>query len=163
MAHSIPIRLIPKPPHALCVMKMNTPADLTLEDLLPHRGVMLLIGNVLEVDAGHAVTLSTVDDGWPMADQDGVSPLIAVELAAQTAGVCNGWERIQSRGLDSDQMGWLVAVKRADFYIEQLAIGSIVRARAENTLVFDKFREVTSQLYLEDLLIAEVVLQLYQA
>lgn len=160
---TLPVRLMLKPYHALCLMKMNTPADLTMEDLLPHRGAMLLIGSVLEVDAGHAVTLSTVDREWPMADRDGVSPLIAVELAAQTAGVCNGWERIQSRGLESDQVGWLVAVKRADFYIEQLAIGSIIRARAENTLVFDKFREVTSQLYHDDLLIAEVVLQLYQA
>lgn len=144
-------------------MNMNTPSDLTLEDLLPHRGAMLLVGRVLEVDAGHAVTLSTVEASWPMAGPDGVPALIAVELAAQTAGVCNGWERIQTRGPDSDQLGWLVAVKRADFFTDRLPVGMPVRTRADNTLAFDKFREVTSQLYHGDHLLAEVVLQLYQA
>jgi predicted hotdog family 3-hydroxylacyl-ACP dehydratase len=138
-------------------------SDLTLEDLLPHRAPMLLIGEVLEVDATHAVTVSTVEPTWPMADRNGVSPLILVEVAAQTAGVCNGWDRIQNLGLESDQMGWLVAVKRADFFSEHLPLGSAIRARAENTLIFDKFREVTSQLHQDDRLLAEVVLQLYQA
>lgn len=147
------------------VSSLNTIAlsDLTIEDLLPHRGAMLLIGEVLEVDAVHAVTLSRVEATWPLVDQDGAEPLILVELAAQTAGVCNGWDRIQTQGLDSDQMGWLVAVKRADFFIDHLPLGSIIRAKAENTLVFENFREIASQLFQNDQLIAEVVLQLYQA
>ncbi len=143
---------------------MNTMehSGLTIEDLLPHRAGMLLVGEVLEVDALHAVTRSTVAPTWPMADRHGVSSLILVELAAQTAGVCNGWDRIENLGLESDQMGWLVAIKRADFFSAHLPLGSVIRARAENTLVFDKFREVTSQLHHDDQLLAEVVLQLYQ-
>lgn len=148
-----------QPTYPMGTMELS---DLTLENLLPHRGAMLLIGSVLEVDAMHAVTLSTVQHTWPMADRQGVPPLICVELAAQTAGVCNGWDRIQTQGLDSNQMGWLVAIKRAEFFIDRLWLDSIIRARAENTLIFDKFREVTSQLYHNDQLIAEVVLQLYQ-
>lgn len=135
----------------------------TIEDLLPHRGAMLLVDEVLEVDSLHALTLSTVKETWPQADRQGVPSLICVELAAQTAGVCNGWERIQTQGLDSDQAGWLVAVKRAEFFIELLPLGSIVKARAENTFAFEKFREITSQLYHNDQLVAEMVLQLYQA
>lgn len=144
------------PTHAL--------STLTIEDLLPHRGAMLLIGEVLEVDASHAVTLSTVGSTWPLAGQHGVEPLILVELAAQTAGVCNGWTRVCQQGLGSEQMGWLVAIKRADFFIDclGLGLGLIIRTRADNTLIFDKFREVTSQLHHQDQLIAEVVLQLYQ-
>lgn len=138
-------------------------ADLTLEDLLPHRSTMLLIDEVLEVDAVHAVTLSTVRPDWPLTDAQGAESLICVELAAQTAGVCNGWDRIQNRGVDSDQMGWLVAVKRADFFIDRLPLGGRIEARAENTLVFDKFREVTSKLHQNGRLAASVVLQLYQA
>jgi predicted hotdog family 3-hydroxylacyl-ACP dehydratase len=138
-------------------------ADLMLEDLLPHRGAMLLVGQVLEVDAIHAVTLSTVLASWPLTDARGAESLICVELAAQTAGVCNGWDRIQTQGRDSDQMGWLVAVKRADFFIDRLPLGSRVEARSENTLVFDKFREITSELHQDGQLVASVVLQLYQA
>jgi hypothetical protein len=37
-----------------------------------------------------------------------------------------------------------------------------LKTRAENTLEFDTFRQVTSQVYDNDRLIAEVVLQLYQ-
>jgi hypothetical protein len=65
--------------------------------------------------------------------------------------------------LDSDQMGWLVAVKRADFFIDHLPFGGMVETRAENTLVFDKFREITSELHQDGRLVALVVLQLYQA
>jgi predicted hotdog family 3-hydroxylacyl-ACP dehydratase len=137
--------------------------DFTLEDLLPHREAMLLINEIVDVDGMHAVTLSKVAPSWPMAGQDGVPPQILVELAAQTAGVCNAWLRVQKQGLKSEQMGWLVAVKRADFYVDHLPFGLQVTARAENTLAFDKFREVTSQLQHKDRLLAEVVLQLYQA
>ncbi len=144
-------------------MNSNELSGLSLEDLLPHRASMLLIGEILEVDSGHAVTLSRVAGTWPLTGRHGVSPLIMVELAAQTAGVCNGWDRIRTQGLDSDQMGWLVAVKRADFFIAHLPIGTPVTVRAENTLSFEKFREVTSRVYHEDRLLAEVVLQLYQA
>lgn len=138
-------------------------ANLTIEDLLPHRDTMLLIDEVLEVDAVHARTLSTVRPDWPLTDARGAESLICVELAAQSAGVCNGWDRIQNRGLDSDRMGWLVAVKRADFFVDRLPLGSRIEARAENTLVFDKFREVASHLHQDGRLVASVVLQLYQA
>ena len=134
-----------------------------LEDLLPHRGFMLLIGEILEVDGEAAVTLSKAVRTWPMAGQDGVSPLIFVELAAQTAGVCNGWERIRKQGPDSDQMGWLVGVKRTEFYVDHLPFDLPVTTRTKNTLVFEKFREVTGQIHHKDHLLAEVVLQLYQA
>lgn len=138
-------------------------SDYTLEDLLPHREAMLLIGEILNVDSMQAVTLSMVAGTWPMAGQDGVPSLILVELAAQTAGVCNGWVRLQQQGMDSEKMGFLVAVKRADFYVDHLPFGLQVTARAENTMEFDNFREVTSQLHHKDHLLAEVVLQLYQA
>lgn len=144
-------------------MNRLEPADLALEDLLPHRDGMLLIEEVLEVDAVHARTLSTVQADWPLTDDQGVESLICVELAAQTAGVCNGWDRIQTQGLDSNQMGWLVAVKRADLLIDRIPIGSRIMAGADNTLVFENFREITSELHLDDRLIASVVLQLFQA
>lgn len=144
-------------------MSLSERANPTIEDLLPHRGTMLLIDEVLEVDAVHAMTLSTVRPDWPLTDARGAESLICVELAAQTAGVCNGWERIRTRGVDSDRMGWLVAVKRADFFVDRLPLGGRIEARAENTLAFDKFREVASELHQDGRLVASVVLQLYQA
>ena len=144
-------------------MSTITLSDLTLEDLLPHRGIMMFVGEVLEVDSKHAVTLCLVEKSWPMADDQGVHPLILVELAAQTAGVCNGWDRVQTQGLDSDQMGWLVAIKKADFFIDCLPFGSAVIARAENAYIFENLREVSCELRLDNQIIGKITLQLFQA
>lgn len=143
-------------------MADDGPAGYGLEELLPHRPPMLLVGAIVEVDDAHAVTRSSVDPAWPMADGDGVPALIAVELAAQTAGVCNGWGRLQTQGPASDPTGWLVAVKRAVFHTAHLPFGLEVIVRADNTLAFDKFREVSSRVDGAGRLLAEIVLQLYQ-
>lgn len=138
-------------------------ADLKLEDILPHRGAMLLIDEVLEVDSTFALTRSSVRATWPMAETEGVPPLILIELAAQAAGVCNGWDRIQTKGVESDKMGYLVAVKRARFHVDTIPIDSAVIARAENTHNFENLREIFCALHLGDRLIGEVNLQLFQA
>lgn len=135
----------------------------TLEDLLPHRGDMLLISEVLEVDQEHALTISCVEKFWPMADTNGVPSLILLELAAQTAGVCNAWHRIQKKGLDSDKMGWLVGIKKADFFIDYLPIGGKILSLAKNLHSFDNLREVTCQQHMDDTLIGSMTLQLFQA
>ncbi len=138
-------------------------SDLTLEDLLPHRGNMLLIDEVLEVTRTYAVTRSVARKSWPLADEEGVHSLVLVELAAQAAGVCNGWDRIITQGLDSDQMGYLVGIKRARFYVERIFFDKAVIARAENTYNFENLREIFCALHLDDRVIAEITLQLFQA
>lgn len=144
-------------------MPTTSLSDLSLEDLLPHRGSMMLVTKILEVDAEHAVTLSRVAGSWPMADAGGVHPLILIELAAQTAGVCNGWDRVQTVGLDSDKMGWLVGIKKAELFIDYLPIGSAIISRAENSYKFASLREVACRQHLDGKLIGTIILQLFQA
>lgn len=136
---------------------------MTLEDLLPHRGNMLLVDSVLELDNTHAVTLSHVARSWPLAEKAGVHSLILIELAAQTAGVCNGWERVQTRGRDSEKMGWLVGIKKADFFIDHLTYGTPIVSTSRNTYNFANLREVSCQQHGDDSLIATITLQLFQA
>jgi predicted hotdog family 3-hydroxylacyl-ACP dehydratase len=144
---------------------MTTPpfAEITLEDLLPHRNGMLLISEIVEVDSNHARTRSLVQKSWPTANEQGVQSLILVEIAAQTAGVCNGWGRIQSKGMNSNQMGWLVGIKKADFFIDTLPFGALITATAENTYSFESLREVCCELRLNDAVIGQAILQLFQA
>lgn len=144
-------------------MKTIALTDVTLEDLLPHRGDMLLVTEVLEIDRRHALTVCRADRGWPMADARGVPSLLLVELAAQTAGVCNGWDRIQSKGMDSDPSGWLVGIKKAEFFIEYLPFGADIISRAENINIFENLREVSCEQHLDGALIGRIVLQLFQA
>ena len=63
------------------------PDGLTIEEILPHRGRMLLIEEVLVADGEKAVTRSTVSERWPLTDARGVDALVLIELAAQTAGI----------------------------------------------------------------------------
>lgn len=135
----------------------------SLEELLPHRGNMLLIDDVLEVESEYAVTVSTLDDSFPLQQGNGVDALIMVEIAAQTAGICNGLSRIKEEGRESGNKGWLVGVKRADFHVDSIGLGSKVVTRSENSHVFDILREVSCVVHLDDELIGEVVLQLIQA
>lgn len=144
-------------------MKTISFTDLSLEDLLPHRGPMLLVTKVLEVDAEHALTLCRVAPSWPMADASGIHPLILIELAAQTAGVCNGWDRVQTKGLESEKMGWLVGIKKAELFIDILALGSEIISSAENSYKFDSLREVVCRQHLDGRLIGTMTLQLFQA
>ena len=138
-------------------------SDLTLGDLLPHRGKMLLVDEILEVDNTHAMTLCRVEKFWPMAEGSGINPLILVELAAQTAGVCNGWDRIQTKGRDSDKTGWLVGVKKAEFFIDSLSFGDTILSSANNTYSFTNLREVSCEQHLNNILIGKTTLQLFQA
>ena len=144
-------------------MNTITISDLTLDDLLPHRGHMMLLEKVLEVDSKHALTLCRVGKSWPMAEEKGVHPLILIELAAQTAGVCNGLNRIQTKGLEWDQMGWVVGIKKTEFLIDSLPFGSEIIISAENTYSFDNLREVFCELHMDNKLICKSTLQLFQA
>jgi hypothetical protein len=60
-------------------------------------------------------------------------------------------------------MGWLVAIKKADFFINALPLGSAVIVRAENTYNFENLREISCELRLDDTLIGQATLQLFQA
>jgi len=143
-------------------MRTTPRFDCTLEDLLPHRGRMLLAQEILAVDSESARALFRVDSSWPMADDRGVHPLVLVELAAQTAGICNGWDRIRTKGPDSNQMGWLVGVKKAEFFIDALPFGRKITGRAKNTYRFDNLREVSCELHMDEELIGRATLQLFQ-
>ncbi|MFV0436051.1 MAG: hypothetical protein ACK5PS_01460 [Desulfopila sp.] len=137
-------------------------SGLSPEELLPHRDTMLLVEKILAVGETGAVTRSRVVPSWPLAGEDGVSPLVLVELAAQTAGVYNSWKKIRRQGRDCDKNGWLVAVKKAAFHTGTLPFGMDVTTRSHNTMETDNLVEVTSRLCCGDTPLAEVILQIYQ-
>ncbi len=143
-----------------------TPAQLkniTIKDLLPHRGKMLLVEEILEIGDSHAVTAAVTDRSWPLSGPRGIQPLILIELAAQTAGICNGWDRIINQGRDSEKKGWLVGVKQADFHVTTIPFNSRIITRSENTHKYDLLREISSSMQINDTIIGNVILQLIQA
>ncbi len=138
-------------------------SNLCPEDLLPHRGNMLLIDDILEVDETHAVTSTVISASFPLLSGNGVEPLIMVELAAQTAGVCNGLSLVKTQGKKTSKMGWLVGIKRAQFFVDSIPLGSKIVTRSVNTHKYDNLREVSSVLHMNNRLIGELTLQLFKA
>jgi len=88
----------------------NPMVTVDIEALLPHRNGMKLIDSIIEVNKEGAVSESTVTEKWPLIEGDSINPIVLIELVAQTAGICIGWEELNSkkrgrtpRGRD----GWL--------------------------------------------------------
>jgi len=136
--------------------------DIKIEDLLPHRNRMLLIDEILKVDHNMSVTCATVTDHWPFFNGKGVDPLVLVEVVAQTAGINNGWVRIQKHGKDSEKKGWLVGIKQSRFFVDTLALNDRIITRAENQFEYEGYRQILGTARIGSEVVGEVALQVIQ-
>ncbi len=91
-----------------------------IEELIPHRGLMRLIGEVVNVNDDEAVTASVVTEEWPLYRDGSVDVLATIELVAQTAALLEGWKRLQSGRKGAE--GWLVGIKTADFRLPRIPL-----------------------------------------
>ena len=143
---------------------MTTPSTYPdIEELLPHRGRMLLIDKIVQIDGESAISQATPTDQWPMSDRTGVSSLLLIELVAQTSGLSNGLECLNIEGRGTRISGWLVGIKKASIQVPTLAIGEVIVTETQNSFKFESFREVEGRCKVGDELIAEVTLQVVRA
>ncbi len=142
---------------------ISGPDPLTAETLLPHRGRMLLVSRILVLNDDQATTLSVAHRDWPLFEKGLISPLILVELVAQTAGVHNGLARLKTRGECSETRGWLVGVKKAWFHVDAIAPGEAITTTVRNAFVFENLREITGLATINGRPVAEVTLQVVEA
>jgi len=137
--------------------------DVNIETLLPHRGMMLLIADIISLDQQKATTLSLVKKDWPLSNQQGVNALIIVELVAQTAGIYNSYEVVKKEGADSNVQGWIVGIKKASFVVDYLPFGASVQTTAHNQFEYDELREIYGESKIGDQVLGQVTLQLMRA
>ncbi len=141
---------------------MNAMVD--IEDLIPHRNRLKLIEAVVSVDPEHAVTRATVKENWPLLSGNAVSTVVLIELSAQTAGVCIGWnEKMKPGGPKGEARGWLVGIKKAQFYIDKIPLNTCIIIRSENRLVVDNYKEIAAAASIGQKLVADINLQILQA
>jgi predicted hotdog family 3-hydroxylacyl-ACP dehydratase len=138
-------------------------ANFSIEDLLPHRNSMLLIEEILEGGPNAAVSSAVVNENWPLFDGSRVNSLILIEVAAQTAGICAGWARIQEQGLESDKKSWLVGIKRADFFVDALNLNDRIVTHAVNSFKYEGYRQITATARVGSEVVGEIELQAIQA
>ena len=135
-----------------------------IENLIPHRERMKLIDTITFVDQEHAVTRATVKESWPLYSGDAVSAIVLIELAAQTAGVCIGWnQKMKSDGPRGEAKGWLVGIKNARFYVNTIPLDSCITTRSENSLVVENYKEIAASASVGEKLVGEISLQILQA
>jgi predicted hotdog family 3-hydroxylacyl-ACP dehydratase len=134
-----------------------------IENLIPHRGPMKLIDTIITVDRKQAVSRATVKESWPLFADKAVSPIVLVELAAQTAGVCIGWnEKMKTDGPETKAAGWLVGIKKARFYVDMISLETCITIRSEIRLAVENYREIAATASIGDKVAAEINLQILQ-
>ncbi len=131
-----------------------------IEAFLPHRGPMLLLTDIINIDRQTATSRSKVIKEWPLTSPLGVNPLILIELVAQTAGIYNSYEVVKKEGADSDIRGWIVGVKKALFNVAFIPFGAFVETTAHNQFEYEQLREVCGVAKVENEVVGEVTLQL---
>jgi predicted hotdog family 3-hydroxylacyl-ACP dehydratase len=138
-------------------------SQVNIDDVLPHRDRMRLIDEAIRVDSNTAVTASTVSETWPLFHHNAVDAMVLIELVAQTAGICFGWRERQKRGSITEGMGWLVGIKEAKFFRETLPLGSRIITAFKRGFDFENYHEVLGQAKMDDVLIAEIHLQIMES
>lgn len=143
---------------------MSTPSAYPdIEALLPHRGRMLLIDEVVEIDGDRAVSRATPNDQWPLSDGSQASPLMIIELIAQTSGLSNGLECLTTEGREVEVKGWLVGVKKATFHVRSIPLDRAILTETRNVFKFEGFREIKGLCKSGDTILGEAVLQVVRA
>ena len=137
------------------------PTGVSIEELIPHRGRMKLIDDIVRVDEETAVTESIVKPEWPFFEGGSVSSLVLIELTAQTAGVSIGWEESIIKGKDIEgRLGWLVGVKEARFYVDRIPIHSRIRVCSTKDFRFENYHEIVGTAEIGPQVVGEVRLQI---
>ena len=93
-----------------------------IEDLIPHRDRMKLIGTLIEIDDEHCVTQSLATSQWPLCDGKQINSIIIVELVAQTASAFAGWQKRDKEKTGGE--GVIVGIKRAVLTVPSIPVGS---------------------------------------
>jgi len=140
-----------------------SPKDLRPENILPHRGRMLLIDEILGVDDDGAVTRSIVTERWPFFNGRNVHAIVLIELVAQTAGIHNGWIREKLHGPAADKKGWIVGIRQARMAVNAIPLSTGLIARTKNQMEFEGFRDIYGTVEMETQIIAEITLQLLRS
>ncbi|MCD4715590.1 MAG: hypothetical protein K8R45_02465 [Desulfobacterales bacterium] len=137
--------------------------DINIDALLPHRDRMKLVDEVIEVNEQTAVTRSTVTESWPLFEENYVTPIVLIELVAQTAGISLGWTELKNMGINSKGKGWLVGIKEAAFYLERIPLNSRIITESRKVFDFDNYKEISGIARIKGEIAGKITVQVVQS
>ena len=138
-------------------------AQVDIEELLPHRNGMKLVDSIVEVDQDGAISKSRVTGKWPLVEGDSINSIVLVELVAQTAGICIGWEEHKKKGKNTEGKGWLAGVKEAVFYRETIPLGSQIMTEVKRVFDFENYHEILGMIRVDGELVGKVSVQIVKS
>ena len=130
-----------------------------IEYLIPHRNRMRLIHRIIEAEGDGAVTLAVAGDDWPPAEGGGISPLVVIELAAQTAAVAIGAKTLTDDPDARPGSGWLVGIKSARLPSAPIPVGARLETRATVRRSMDAYTEIEGTTSIDGQIVGTAVLQ----
>ncbi|MBN1470573.1 MAG: hypothetical protein JW925_02240 [Syntrophaceae bacterium] len=111
--------------------------NINIDSLIPHREKIKIISGILDIQPTSAISTAVVNSDWPLFDGEAVNSLILIEAIAQTAAIIEGYKRKQ-RG-ESGVKGWLVGIKKAEFYEEKVPVNTNLMIMLESKYSFDNY------------------------
>lgn len=132
--------------------------DTAIERLIPHRGRMKLVDEVISADEESATTTAVVTPHWPLVCDGFAGPLVMIELVAQTSAAALRWKEQQAPG-SSDEKGWLVGIKKAEFMIDRIPVDTRILTRSNINFTVENLTEATGVLTIGKDVVGEVTLQ----
>lgn len=131
--------------------------DIDIDSLIPHRGKIKIINEIIDIQNTSAVSAAVVNSNWPLFDGDAVDSLVLIEGIAQTAAIVEGYKRKQKG--KSGVKGWLVGIKNAEFHEEKLPVNTRVVIMLENKYSFENYGVVEGIAKTGEKILATVTLQ----
>jgi predicted hotdog family 3-hydroxylacyl-ACP dehydratase len=134
---------------------------LDIEKLIPHRGRMKLIDNVLDINADTAVTSSLVSDQWPLFNGSSVDPIILIELVAQTAGIHISWKKGYDKG--GGGIGWIVGIKSADFFLYRIPLFAPLITAVTNLYSAENYNVLEGKVTSGEDILGRILIQVFRS
>ena len=136
--------------------------DLDIESLIPHRDRMKLIGTIVAVDLEKAVTEAIVHENWPLFQDGAVSPIVLIELVAQTAGVCIGWKEKIRNNTRTGGKGWIVGIKQAVFHVDHIPVATCITTCSEVEYSHHNYAVFRGKCTVGDMSAGEINIQVFR-
>lgn len=108
---------------------------LSIENYVPHRGVMLLLDRLLAADEGSALAEVTVPQDGLFLHDAGMPSWVGMEYMAQTVAAWAGWNAIRKG--EAVKIGFLLGSRKYEAVQAFFAPGTQLRVRVECDLMGD--------------------------
>jgi predicted hotdog family 3-hydroxylacyl-ACP dehydratase len=133
--------------------------NMDIESYMPHRGRMKLIEDILESDKNSCKAIAIPKRTWPFLRQEGIDPLVIIELIAQTTSAYVGWCRRNEKKMGG--AGFLVGIRSAEIGRSCLPLDNPVYISCKRMLDMDNYGVFEGRVFTNDTTYGTSVIQVY--